>query len=61
MVQHRRGWIIAVVVLSLVVLAVVILASVSDEPLRQYVEGEANAVLPGFHVSIGALDLHPLT
>lgn len=61
MAKHPRGWIIAVVVLSLVVLTVVILASVADEPLRRYVEEEANAALPGFHVSVAALDLHPLT
>ena len=61
MAKRRRGWTIAVVVLTLLVLAVVILASVADEPLRRYVEGEANSALPGFHVSIGQLDLHPLT
>jgi hypothetical protein len=61
MAKHRRGWTIAVIVLSLLVLSLVILASVADEPLRRYVEEEANSALPGFHVSIGALDLHPLT
>jgi hypothetical protein len=61
MPKRRRAWIIAAVVLSLVVLTVVIGASLADEPLRRYVEGEANSALPGFHVSIGALDLHPLT
>ncbi len=44
---------------ALVVL--VILASLADEPLRQYVETEANTQLPGFHITIGGLDLHPLT
>ena len=61
MAKLRRGWVIAGVVLSLLVLAVIIAASVADEPLRQYVEDKANSVLPGFHVTIGALDLHPLT
>ncbi|HEX5549198.1 MAG TPA: DUF748 domain-containing protein, partial [Nitrospira sp.] len=61
MAKRRRGWVIAGVVLSLLVLAVIIAASVADEPLRQYVEDKANSVLPGFHVTIGALDLHPLT
>ena len=59
--KRRRGWIIAGVVLSVVVVSLVILAAVADEPLRRYIEGEANAALPGFHVSIGTLDLHPLT
>src|SRR6476619_4798777 len=61
MAKGRRGWIVAVVVLSLLVLTVVLAASVADEPLRRYVEDQANSKLPGFHVTIGALDLHPLT
>lgn len=61
MAKRRRGWTIAIIVLSLLVLAVMILARVADEPLRRYVEGEANSALPGFQVSIGSLDLHPLT
>ena len=61
MAKRRRGWIIAAVVVGLVLLTVVILASVADEPLRRYVEGEANAALPGFHITVGALHLHPLT
>jgi hypothetical protein len=61
MARHRRGWIIAVAVVSLLVLGVVILVRVADEPLRRYVEDQANSALPGFHVSVGELDLHPLT
>ena len=61
MAKRRRGWIVAVVVLSLLVLTVVLAASLADEPLRRYVEDQANSKLPGFHVTIGALDLHPLT
>lgn len=61
MAKRRRGWTIAIIVLSLLVLAVMIIARVADEPVRRYVEGEANSALPGFQVSIGALDLHPLT
>ena len=61
MAKRRRGWVIAVIVLSLLVLIIVIAASVADEPLRRYVEDKANSVFPGFHVTIGALDLHPLT
>ncbi len=59
--MRRRGWVIAVVVLSLLVLIIVLVASVADEPLRRYVEEQANSLLPGFHVTIGTLDLHPLT
>lgn len=61
MAKRRRGWVIAGVVLSLLVLMIVITATVADEPLRRYVEDKANSVFPGFHVTIGALDLHPLT
>ena len=61
MSKGRRGWMIAFVVLSLVAAAVVIAASMADEPLRRYAEDKANSALPGFHVTIGALDLHPLT
>ena len=61
MAKRRRGWVVAVVVLSLLVLIIVLAASVADEPLRRYVEDQANSILPGFHVTIGALDLHPLT
>lgn len=61
MAKHRRGWIIAGVVLGLVVLTVMIAASAAEEPLRRYAEEQANSALPGFHVTIGALALHPLT
>jgi len=61
MAKRRRGWIIALVVLILVMLTVMIAASVANEPLRRYLEVEANSALPGFHVTVGSLDLHPLT
>jgi hypothetical protein len=61
MAKHRRGWIIAAAVLVLVALTVVIAASMADEPLRRYAEDQANSALPGFHVTISALALHPLT
>lgn len=61
MAKHRRGWIIAAAVLVLVALTVVIAASVADEPLRRYAEDQVNSALTGFHVTIGALALHPLT
>ena len=60
MSNHRRGWIIAAVIVGLLILVVVIVASVMDEPLRQYAEARAN-VLSGYRLTIGALDLHPLT
>jgi uncharacterized protein DUF748 len=59
--KRRRGWIIAGIILSVVVVSLMILAAVADEPLRRYMEDEANAALPGFHVSIDTLALHPLT
>ena len=61
MAKGPRWWVIAAVVLSVLVLTVVIVASVSDEPLRRYAEGQANSALPGYHVSIGGLALHPFT
>jgi hypothetical protein len=61
MAKHRRWWLIPLVILGVLVLTVVIVASVADEPLRRYVEGEANSALPGYHVTIGAVDLHPFT
>jgi hypothetical protein len=61
MAKRRRWWLIPLVLLGIVVLTAVIAASVADEPLRRYVEGEANAALPGYHVTVGALDLHPFT
>ena len=61
MAKRSRWWVIAAVVLGLLVLTVVIVAAVADEPLRRYAEGQANLALPGYHVSIGGLALHPFT
>lgn len=61
MAKRRRGWIIAAVILVLLAITVVIAASLADEPLRRYAEEQANSALPGFHVTIGALNLHPFT
>ena len=61
MAKRHRWWVIAAVVLGLLVLTVVIVASVADEPLRRYAEGQANSALPGYHVSIGGLAVHPFT
>ena len=61
MSRLRRGWKIAAVIVSLLVITIVIVASVIDEPLRQFAEAEANDLLPDYQISIGALELHPLT
>ena len=61
MSKHGRAWPIALGAVAVVILVVVILAAVSDEPLRRYIEAEANSRLPGFHITIGAVALHPLT
>ena len=45
--MRRRGWVIAVVVLSLLVLIIVIAASVADEPLRRYVEEQGEFGITG--------------
>ena len=61
MAKRPRWWVIAAVVLGVLVLTVVIVALMADEPLRRYAEGQANLALPGYHVSIGGLSLHPFT
>jgi hypothetical protein len=61
MSKQRRGWKIVAVIVSLLVIAIVIVTSVIDEPLRQFAEAEANDLLPDYQISIGALELHPLT
>ena len=61
MSKQRHGWKIAAIIVGLLVIAIVIVASVIDEPLRQLAEAEANDLLPDYQISIGALELHPLT
>lgn len=61
MSKQRRGWKIAAVIVGLLIVAIVIVVSVIDEPLRQLIEAEANDLLPDYHITIGALELHPLT
>ena len=61
MSKQRRGWKIAAIIVSLLVIAIVLVASMIDEPLRQFAEAEANDLLPDYQISIGALELHPLT
>ena len=50
---------------SLIAVAVIVLVAVAisyalDEPLRRYVEGQMNARLDGYRVSIARLDFHPI-
>jgi hypothetical protein len=61
MSNQRRGWTIAATIVGFLIVVIVLLASVIDEPLRQYAEAKANDVLPDYRITIGALDLHPLT
>jgi len=61
MSNQRHGWTIAAGIVALLIFAIVIVATVIDEPLRQYAETKANDLLPDYHITIGALDLHPLT
>jgi Domain of Unknown Function (DUF748) len=61
MPTQRRGWMIAAAIVGLLIVVIVIVASVIDEPLRQYAEATANDLLPDYRITIGALDLHPLT
>ena len=48
------------VILGVLVIAVLFAASVMDEPIRGYIERNANAQLEGYQLRIGKLDLHPL-
>lgn len=61
MPARHRGWLIAGAIVAVVILGVVIATFFADEPLRRYAEGVANESLPDYRVTIGALDLHPLT
>ncbi|HKT34892.1 MAG TPA: DUF748 domain-containing protein [Nitrospira sp.] len=61
MAKRRRWWLIPVTVLCVLILIIVIASWVADEPVRRYVEAEANSLVPGYHVTIGRLALHPLT
>ncbi|BCA53958.1 hypothetical protein W02_10980 [Nitrospira sp. KM1] len=56
----RPGWIYAGLVVGLLLLAALVGIFFIDEPLRIYLEERANAGLPGYHVTIGGLELHPL-
>lgn len=56
-----RKWMIAGAIVALLVIVLVVAAQVAEEPLRQYAEAASNEALPDYRVSIGGLDLHPLT
>ncbi|ALA59204.1 DUF748 domain-containing protein [Nitrospira moscoviensis] len=61
MPRRHRGWIIAGIAAALLVLLVAIGARLAEDPLRRYAEGLANEALPDYRITIGELDLHPLT
>ncbi len=51
---------ITAIILAVLSLCLIVAVSLSDEPLRAYAERQANQSLDGYHVTIGALDFHPL-
>jgi len=57
-IRGRAAWTLAIFV-AVIALAV-LLSFFLDEPLRRYVEGQMNARLTGYRVSIGALSFHPI-
>jgi len=61
MFKRHPVWTTVGLLLVFVIVAAVILLSAIDEPLRRYAEREANESLPGYHVEIGDLEVHPLT
>jgi hypothetical protein len=54
----RAGW--TVVAFAVAIALAVVLSFVLDEPLRRRVEGQMNAHLTGYTVSIGRLSFHPI-
>ncbi len=56
-----RKWMIAGAIVAGLVVLLVAAAQFAEEPLREYAERTSNEALPDYRVSIGALDLHPLT
>src|SRR5687767_9204486 len=55
---QRGRWTVAIFAAAVVV--AVLLSYLIDEPLRRSVEGQMNARLTGYHVSIGKLRFHPI-
>jgi hypothetical protein len=60
MLKRHRGWWIALGVMAILALGLVIAALFAEEPLRRYMEAQANDRLPDYRTTIGGLDLHPL-
>ena len=58
--RSHRGWIIAGAVVGVLVVIFYLAVYVSQEPIRRYVEREANEKLPDFQFTIREVDLHPL-
>lgn len=56
----QRGWKATGLGLGLLALLVAIALAFIDEPLRGYIERQANQLLDGYRLTIGALDFHPL-
>jgi hypothetical protein len=56
----KRTWSIVAIVLALFIAGVFIAASLIDEPLRRYIERQANEKLDGYELSVARLDLHPI-
>lgn len=55
---RRTRWTVAI--LAVAVALAVLLSFLIDEPLRRSVEGQMNARLTGYSVSIGKLRFHPI-
>ncbi|MDC4224211.1 MAG: DUF748 domain-containing protein [Candidatus Manganitrophus sp.] len=56
--SKKRYWLIGFI--TLFALLLIIVGFFIDEPLRRYMEREANRNLKGYTIRIGALDFHPI-
>ena len=56
----KRTWSIVGIGLALLVAGILLAASLIDEPLREYIERQANEKLDGYELSIAGLDFYPL-
>ena len=59
--SSRPKWLRWMAIPIALLVVIVMAASILDEPLRGYAERTVNERLPAYTVSIGVLDLHPLT
>jgi hypothetical protein len=57
-ISGRARWTLGI--LAAVLVLGVLISFFLDEPLRRYIEGQMNARLTGYTVSIGALSFHPI-